>query len=341
MRSLKCSKSSALFVLALAAVALAALPATGFAAATRKVEVGQGNQDRFVDDVSGNSTTTINVGDTVNWVWDNGFHSATSGACPGGNCAPDGNWDSTVKSAPASFSHTFNAPGTFPYYCVVHGSMMQGTVIVQGVANAPAANFTFAPVGAPVGTPVRFTDTSTGAPSGWSWDFGDPGSGAANTSVQQNPSHTFATAATYTVSLTASNAGGSNTTSKQVAISGGGSTPCVPDDKTLCLNNGRFQVRTHWARTDGTSGDGHGVSLTGDSGYFWFFDSSNIEAVTKVLNGCSLNNAYWVFAAGLTNVQVDLDVLDTQTGIPYSKENPQGTPFAPIQDTGAFPASCP
>jgi len=341
MRSLKSSKPSAPLALALGLVALAALPAAGLAATTRKVEVGQGNQDRFVDDVSGNSTTTINVGDTVNWVWDSGFHSTTSGSCPGGNCAPDGNWDSGVKSAPASFSRQFDAAGTFPYHCVVHGSMMQGTVIVQGAAIAPAANFTFAPAGAVMGTPVQFTDTSTGAPSGWTWDFGDPGSGAANASVLQNPSHTFATAGHYTVSLTATNAGGSNTTTKSVAVSAGGATPCIVDDKTLCLNGGRFQVRTHWTKTDGSSGDGHAVALTGDSGYFWFFDSANIEAVTKVLNGCGLNDAYWVFAAGLTNVRVDLDVLDTKTGLPYSKENPQGTPFAPIQDTGAFPASCP
>jgi hypothetical protein len=33
--------------------------------------------------------------------------------------------------------------------------------------------------------------------------------------------------------------------------------------------------------------------------------------------------------------------VDTQTGIVYAKENPQGTPFAPIQDTSAFPSSCP
>ena len=61
----------------------------------------------------------------------------------------------------------------------------------------------------------------------------------------------------------------------------------------------------------------------------------------KVLSGCTINNAYWVFAAGLTNVQVDLTVTDTTTGVVYTKQNPQGTAFVPIQDTSAFPASCP
>ncbi len=119
------------------------------------------------------------------------------------------------------------------------------------------------------------------------------------------------------------------------------STVCTPDEHTLCLNSGRFAVTAHWQKSDGTEGDGTGVPLTGDSGYFWFFDSTNIEAVTKVLNGCSLNNSYWVFAAGLTNVAVHVTVRDTQTGAVYTRDNPQGAAFDPVQDTGAFPASCP
>jgi len=87
--------------------------------------------------------------------------------------------------------------------------------------------------------------------------------------------------------------------------------------------------------------DGNAVPLTDDSGYFWFFDPTNIEAVTKVLNGCGLDNAYWVFAAGLTNVKVHLTVTDTQTGNVYTRDNAQGSAFQPIQDTAAFPASCP
>ena len=43
---------------------------------------------------------------------------------------------------------------------------------------------------------INFSDRSTGNVSGWSWDFGD-----GNTSTEQSPSHTFATAGKYTVSL--------------------------------------------------------------------------------------------------------------------------------------------
>ena len=48
---------------------------------TRTVNVGQGGTN-FVDQVSGNSTSTITVGTTVNWVWVGGFHNVESGACP-------------------------------------------------------------------------------------------------------------------------------------------------------------------------------------------------------------------------------------------------------------------
>jgi hypothetical protein len=143
------------------------------------------------------------------------------------------------------------------------------------------------------------------------------------------------------VSLQATNASGSNTTTKSVTVSSGGPVICTPTPETLCLNNGRFAVTAEWTKADATSGHGTGVKLTGDSGYFWFFDPANIEMVIKVLNGCAITNSYWVFAAGLTNVQVQLKVVDTTTGAEYTKENPLNTAFVPIQDTAAFPASCP
>jgi plastocyanin len=117
--------------------------------------------------------------------------------------------------------------------------------------------------------------------------------------------------------------------------------PCSQGEHTLCVNGGRFSVTAHWTKPDGSEGDGTGVPLTEDSGYFWFFDPSNIEAVAKVLNGCAINNGYWVFAAGLTDVAVHLTVTDMATGARYTRDNPQGTAFDPIQDTSAFPSSCP
>ena len=115
---------------------------------------------------------------------------------------------------------------------------------------------------------------------------------------------------------------------------------CASDADTLCVQNDRFSVETDFTTTSGSSGVGQQARLTSDTGYFTFFDPSNVEVVVKVLNGCAINNRYWVFAAGLTDVRVRLRVRDTQTGQLKSYDNPLGVPFQPIQDLQAF-ATCP
>jgi hypothetical protein len=68
---------------------------------------------------------------------------------------------------------------------------------------------------------VQFTDASAGTPTSWSWSFGDGG-----TSSIQHPSHTYAAAGTFTVSLTAGNASGSTTATRSVAVAP--ATPTTP-----------------------------------------------------------------------------------------------------------------
>jgi len=92
-------------------------------AGVQNVSIGQGG-DRFVDSTSGTSTTTITHGTTVHWTWA-GFHSTTSQ-----NSSPE-QWDAGEHGAGFTFDRTFNNPGTFPYYCTVHGLMMSGTIIVN------------------------------------------------------------------------------------------------------------------------------------------------------------------------------------------------------------------
>jgi plastocyanin len=95
--------------------------------ATRIVNVG-GAGTVFIDQVSGNSTSTINVGDTVRWVWVGGTHSSTSGPCP--PCSGDGIWNSGIKSS-GTFEHTFDTAGSFPYFCIPHDQSMTGQVVVN------------------------------------------------------------------------------------------------------------------------------------------------------------------------------------------------------------------
>ena len=111
---------------------------------------------------------------------------------------------------------------------------------------------------------------------------------------------------------------------------------CSQDD-VLCLGN--FEVEVEW--NDGKGGLGRGMAeqLTADAGDFWFFHPANIELVVKVLDGCQVNGHYWVFAAGLTDVEVTTTVRDLKSGLEMSWTNPQGTLFEPLGDTSAF-ATC-
>jgi len=115
------------------------------------------------------------------------------------------------------------------------------------------------------------------------------------------------------------------------------SSTCLPDPAALCLEEGRFQVRVDWRSSPlGPSSSAAAVPLTGDTGYFWFFDDSNVELVVKVLDGTAINGHYWVFYGSLSDVQFEIAVTDTTTGQTKTYVNSQGNMFS-IADTVAFP----
>ncbi len=101
----------------------------------------------------------------------------------------------------------------------------------------------------------------------------------------------------------------------------------------LLLQDGRLEVRARWQNPDGSSGLGVPVPLTRDSGTFWFYGPDNVELVVKTVDACSSFGSLWIFAAGLTNVAVHLDVTDTWSGRSRVYDNPAGHAFRPIQDT--------
>lgn len=139
-------------------------------------------------------------------------------------------------------------------------------------------------------------------------------------------------------SLQPANGGGYDAFVVKIGATG---TPCAGDPATsICLNGSRFQVTATFDGGGGNAGAAHAVQLTSDTGYLWFFSSANVELVVKVLNGCGLDGHYWVFAGGLTDVNVVLSVVDLQNGTLRTYVNPPHTPFQPIQDTSAF-AACP
>lgn len=122
------------------------------------------------------------------------------------------------SSTTANPSHTYSSNGTFNVTLSVTGAGGSATTSSQVVLTAvvitpPTASFNYSGNGVAPST-VSFTNTSTNATS-YSWDFGDNNN---NTSTLQNPTHTYLVGGTYTVTLTATNAGGSNSTTKTVNI---------------------------------------------------------------------------------------------------------------------------
>ena len=114
---------------------------------------------------------------------------------------------------------------------------------------------------------------------------------------------------------------------------------CFAGPGGLCLNGGRFQVTATW-NTGADATPATAVANTDDAGFFTFFGPENIELDVKVLDGCDINGRYWVFAAGLTDVGVELTVTDTTSGESESYSSAAGDTFETITDTDAFDA-CP
>ena len=113
-------------------------------------------------------------------------------------------------------------------------------------------------------------------------------------------------------------------------------TPCEAGQGDLCLNGGRFRVHVDWrVPAQGRRGVGTPVSLTDDTGYFWFFNDANVELVVKALDGRPVNQHYWVFYGALSNVEYTLTVTDTHTGVVRTYTSASGDQ-ASVGDTGAF-----
>jgi hypothetical protein len=105
----------------------------------------------------------------------------------------------------------------------------------------------------------------------------------------------------------------------------------------LPMRQGRFRIDATFRNPQtGQTGQAHAIPLTDETGLLWFFNSSNVELVVKLLDGCGVNGHFWFFAAGLTDVEVEITVTDSTDGSQKQYRNPPKTAFLPIQDTRAL-----
>ncbi|MBP6400889.1 MAG: PKD domain-containing protein [Bacteroidia bacterium] len=106
-------------------------------------------------------------------------------------------------------THQYAANGSYNVTLIVFTATGCSDTITQQLTvntNIPTASFNS--VNVCQGTAMSFSDASQGGPfSAWSWNFGDAASGT-NTSVSQNPSHSFSSSGTFSVTLEVTNAAG-------------------------------------------------------------------------------------------------------------------------------------
>lgn len=116
---------------------------------------------------------------------------------------------------------------------------------------------------------------------------------------------------------------------------------CSPSETALCFGAGRFEVSVLWQDFEGNTGEGRKLPFTSrDTGLFYFFNRDNWELMLKVLDGCAINQRWWVFGSASTNVEFTVSVTDTRTGELRTYNNPLGNLAGAIADTDAF-AVCP
>ncbi|MDD1702737.1 MAG: PKD domain-containing protein [Methanoregula sp.] len=120
-----------------------------------------------------------------------------------------------VTSTDQNVTHIYSSVGTYTVKLTVYNSEGSNKTIktdyitVGTGTSAPSASFLADVTQGSNPLTVQFTDSSTSSPTSWSWSFGD-----GVTSTLQNPTHTYTSDGTFTVQLTATNSGGSNSVTR-------------------------------------------------------------------------------------------------------------------------------
>ncbi|WP_281085411.1 PKD domain-containing protein, partial [Methanosarcina acetivorans] len=173
--------------------------------------------------------TDISTGTPTSWAWNFG----------------DG--ENSTEQNP---THIYTVEGTCNVTLTVSNSLgsdsevKTGYITVGSIVLAPIAEFSSDVTSGTAPLSVQFTDESTNIPTSWSWDFGD-----GKSSTEQNPSHTYETLGTYTVKLTASNYGGSNTTTKTDYISVTSDVPAPVANFTIDADSGQVPFTVNFTDT--------------------------------------------------------------------------------------------
>lgn len=198
-------------------------------------------------------------------------------------------------------THTYATAGTYNVTLSVttnKGCTSAPALVRQVTINPlPVASF-LVPAVCLSDTYAQFTDNTTvagGTATSWLWNFGDPGSGANNTSVLQNPQHSYSSVGNYTVSLqVTSNSGCQSTASQPFVVNGD-----IPVANFNALNPGTMCANDSIAIQDAST-----VNFGSITKLEIYWDNTGAPGVFQVLNfpapGQVIRHLYPNFQAPLT-----------------------------------------
>ena len=268
-------------------IVVGAVPTADFSGSPLSGDAGQAVQ---FTDLSSNTP--------VSWLWDFGDSSSSTTQSPLHTYAADGRYTVKLTATNAAGSNT----------------MTKVNYVTIGVV--PTASFDATPTSGTAPVPVAFTDTSSGNPTSWLWNFGDPGSGSANTSVLRNPSHTYTGGGNFTVSLTATNALGSTTSTQTGLIT------VTASNVTVTLNpiadahvSSSNLVGNYGTLTTMKVREGDGSSANPNYRAYLKFD---VSGVSGTVSAVTLRVFITDPSANLESVFVVADSSWTETGITYT-----------------------
>jgi gliding motility-associated-like protein len=237
--------------------------------------------------------TDGSIGSIITWSWNFGDGSALS----------------SIQSP----SHIYPANGSYNAALTVTNTFGCVNSITHPVVVNSVPVSAFAASTACLGQATVFTDQTSGTPIGWNWDFGD----GSTASTVQNPTHTYATASTYTVTLISSGGSGcSDTISNTVTVN------AIPTANfsfaSVCTNDTMFFNSTSTGAPDTyswTFADGS-------------FDISNDPSPSHVYNTAGTYNV--ILVAGYASTGCTSSVTIPVTAFPLTV--PSFTSSTPCQN---------